>query len=384
MKKWILSILSLVLLSNLLLPMDASAITLREYEDKVNQYSKELNDKNNDIEISRKKLEDIRRKISNYESQIKSAEEETQRLEVEIQRNNEEIKAKNNESKKIIEYYQVSNGENAYLEYAFGATSITDMIYRMSIVEQLTEYNDKVMKELQALIDSNKKKQEELRKKQQELKELNKKLAAEASKVKGSISTMEGMVPNIKGQLSYYQQRVKYYKSVGCNSDDRIGIDCDVPKSTGGGIAGATGFVYPVDSPSWITTDYYWNKESGHKGLDIIKYCGAPIKAVANGRVYYVGSGKDTYGAKMVMIVHNYNGRIVVSQYAHLNGYAVREGQDVYAGQTIGYMGNSGYSTGCHLHLEMSEDKGWDYPEPGNYWSYIYKIVNPYQYIPRR
>ena len=381
MKKYLIGILTLVLLSNFLLPIDASATTLREYEQKVQEYTNEINSKNNDIAISKKKLDEIQKKIADYEAQIKAAEEETQRLEEEIQKNNEEIKRKNAESKKIIEYYQVSNGENAYLEYAFGATSITDMIYRMSIVEQLTEYNDRVMKELQALIDANKQKQEQLRKKQEEMKELNKKLAEEASKVKGSISTMEGMIPNLSGQLKYYQQRVQYYKSVGCEPDDRIGIDCDRPTPTGGNIVGANGFVFPVSPAYRITTGYYWY-EGGHKGIDIGKYCGAPIQAVAAGRVYYVGSGKDNYGAKMVMIVHNYNGRLVYSQYAHLNGYAVSEGQDVYAGQTIGYMGNSGYSFGCHLHLEMSEDLGWDYPDPGNYYSYIRHIVNPYKYIP--
>ncbi|MBQ8131882.1 MAG: peptidoglycan DD-metalloendopeptidase family protein [Bacilli bacterium] len=383
MRKRLISILTIVLVSVLILPIDTKAITLREYEDKVNQYTKELNDKNNDIAISKKKLEEIQKKITEYEGQIQAAQQETERLEAEIQKNNEEIKAKNAESKKIIEYYQVSNGENAYLEYAFGATSITDMIYRMSIVEQLTEYNDRVMKELQALIDANKQKQAELAKKQEELRELNKKLAEEAAKVKGNISSMEGMVPNIKGQLSYYQQRVKYYKSIGCESDDQIGIDCDrpVPARGGGSIAGANGFVFPVDASYRITTGYYWD-QGGHKGIDIGKYCGAPIKAVAAGRVYYVGNGKDLYGAKMVMIVHNVGGRLVYSQYAHLNGYAVREGQDVYAGQTVGYMGNSGYSFGCHLHLEMSEDLGWDYPDPGNYYRYIRKIVNPYKYIP--
>ncbi len=377
-----------IILTNIALPLEAKAITLQEYENKVAEYSKELEDKNNDISISKKKLEEIRQKIAEYEKQIKQAQEESEQLQKEIDKNNAEIEKKHEESKRLIEYYQITNGENAYLEYAFGATDITDMIYRMSIVEQLTEYNDKVMKELQALIEANKQKQQELQKKQEELKELNKKLAEESNKVQGNITAMEGLVPNIKGQLSYYQQRVEYYKSVGCTSDDEIGVDCDVPKAVSGGsyangLAGANGFVFPVSGSYRLTSNYYWNGSSGHKGLDIVQYCGAPIKAVANGRVYYVGSGKDIYGAKMVMIVHNYNGRLVFSQYAHLSGYAVSEGEDVAAGETIGYMGTSGYSTGCHLHLEMSETKGWDYPDPGNYWSYLKYIVNPYNYIPR-
>ena len=82
----------------------------------------------------------------------------------------------------------------------------------------------------------------------------------------------------------------------------------------------------------------------------------------------------------MVIIVHNVNGRLVFSQYAHLSGYAVSSGQDVSVGQTIGYMGNTGYSFGCHLHLEMSEDYGWNYNS--SYYTYIKHIINPFKYVP--
>lgn len=377
----------IILLALILIPTKVGATTLREYEDQVTKYTNELNDKNSQIAQSKEELQEIQNKIANYEKQIKEAEEEVKRIEAEIEKNNEEIKKKRNETKSIIEYYQISNGENIYLEYAFGATDITDMIYRLSIVEQLTDYNDKVRKELEEIIEQNKIKKKELEEKEVELADLTQKMRKQAEKVQGDINSMEGLVPNIKGQLSYYKERVEYYKKVGCESDDVIGIDCDRPKVTtpsgGGNIVGANGFVFPVSGSWYLSTNYYWNGSAGHKGLDIVRGCGTPVKAVAAGRVYYVGSNKDIYGAKMVLIAHNVNGRLVFSQYAHLQGYAVNANQDVYAGQTIGYIGSTGWSTGCHLHLEMSEDIGWDYNSPGNYWTYVKHIVNPYNYVPR-
>ena len=385
MKK--VKIVLVLLIAILVIPQTTKATTLQEYEDQVEKYQNELSDKNNQISASKKELEEVQQKLADYEKQIKEAEDEIKRLEEEIQKNNEEIEKKKKESKKLMEFYQISNGENVYLEYAFGATDITDMIYRLSIVEQLTDYNDRVMKELKELVRQNKEKQKQLEAKKVELDKLVEEMREQSRKIKGNISSMEGTVPNIKGQLSYYQERVSYYKSVGCKSSDTIGIDCDRPKRVSGGggggsIAGASGFVSPLNSYNYISTGFYWNGYSGHKGLDYAEGCGTPVHAVANGRVYYVGSNKDIYGAKMVMIVHNYNGRLVFSQYAHLSGYAVGTNQDVYAGQVIGYVGSTGWSTGCHLHLEMSNDVGWDYNRPGNYYTYVNYITNPYNYVP--
>ena len=147
--------------------------------------------------------------------------------------------------------------------------------------------------------------------------------------------------------------------------------------TSAGDVIAANGFTFPV-SGGHISQSY---GNRGHKGVDIGKACNAPIKAVASGRVYYVGNTLDNYGAKMIIIVHNVNGRLVFSQYAHLNGYAVSSGQDVSVGQVIGYMGNTGYSFGCHLHLEMSEDYGWNYNS--SYYTYIRHIINPFKYVPR-
>ena len=145
MKKIIISILCL---SIIIIPLNTHATTLKEYEDAVAKYTKELKDHQANLAKSKEEVAQVKANISKIEGQIKDAEEQIESLQKEIDDSNKKIKQKTKESKKIIEYYQISNGENSYLEYIFGATSITDMIYRMSVVEQLTEYNDNLMKEL--------------------------------------------------------------------------------------------------------------------------------------------------------------------------------------------------------------------------------------------
>jgi Membrane proteins related to metalloendopeptidases len=86
-----------------------------------------------------------------------------------------------------------------------------------------------------------------------------------------------------------------------------------------------------------------------HEGLDISGNIGTPIKSAADGVVSFVGF-KDYFG-KVVMISHPASGYKTV--FAHLQKPAVVEGQVIKRGDLVGYLGNTGRSTGPHLHYEV-------------------------------
>lgn len=88
-----------------------------------------------------------------------------------------------------------------------------------------------------------------------------------------------------------------------------------------------------------------------HAGLDFAGRVGAPIHAAAKGRVSFVGR-KGAYG-NVVEISH---GNGLVTRYAHMSRFAARTGQHVAAGAVIGAIGNTGRSTGPHLHFEVRND----------------------------
>jgi murein DD-endopeptidase MepM/ murein hydrolase activator NlpD len=85
-----------------------------------------------------------------------------------------------------------------------------------------------------------------------------------------------------------------------------------------------------------------------HGGTDFGAPEGAPVVATNHGRVI-MARQLDLRG-NMIIIDH---GGGVLSGYAHLSAFSVAEGQDVDAGDLIGYVGNTGLSTGAHLHWEM-------------------------------
>lgn len=87
-----------------------------------------------------------------------------------------------------------------------------------------------------------------------------------------------------------------------------------------------------------------------HDGLDYGAACGTPIRAAADGRVTqrYYNAG---YGNRIFVDHGRVNGKNTVTSYNHLSRYSAKVGDRVKQGEIIGYVGTTGYSTGCHLHL---------------------------------
>ncbi len=97
-----------------------------------------------------------------------------------------------------------------------------------------------------------------------------------------------------------------------------------------------------------------------HYGVDIKARYGTPVRATADGVVLFAGRW-GTYG-KVVIIRHSFGYRTL---YAHLSRIVVRKGQRVKVGQVIGFVGNTGRSTGPHLHYEIV--KGFRHVNPVYY-----------------
>ncbi|MEW5735796.1 MAG: peptidoglycan DD-metalloendopeptidase family protein [Thermodesulfobacteriota bacterium] len=85
-----------------------------------------------------------------------------------------------------------------------------------------------------------------------------------------------------------------------------------------------------------------------HRGLDICAPSGTPVTASANGKVTFVGRKMGL--GKVIVIDHGYG---MVTRYGHLSAFCVKQGDTVERGQIVGRVGNTGRSTGPHLHYEV-------------------------------
>ncbi len=392
-KKIICSIIIVsIFVSFFTLPLNTKAKTIKEFEAEVEKYTKELEEMKNKVVTNEAEVAAIKKKIAAIEVQIETAKKEIENLQEEIDQSNLEIEQKSEESRRILEYYQISNGDNAYLEYAFGATSITDMIYRLSVIEQLTDYNDKIMKELEALIEKNQKQQEELSQKQEKLERMQESLYDEQVKINADIVALKAGMPGVEEQIKAAKNQLEYYKDLGCGDTEDI-QKCQyrieqTKQDASSSIPSANGFYRPIEYgyvTQWYTGCKSWNSSrrvcEGHIGIDISSSNKSiDVYPIAPG--YVVGTYYDSAGALVVRIKHKYNGRYIYSTYAHLRNFAVKEEQYVSAYTAIGQMGSTGNSTGPHVHLEIT-NCDWYSAGGGCVWeSYArYNTINPTQYV---
>ncbi|HET6627798.1 MAG TPA: peptidoglycan DD-metalloendopeptidase family protein [Nocardioidaceae bacterium] len=127
-----------------------------------------------------------------------------------------------------------------------------------------------------------------------------------------------------------------------------------------GGSRHSNGFLdFPVDGS--ITSSYgmrfhpVYHRWALHDGTDFGVACGTPIHAAASGTVIatYFNTG---YGNRVIMDNGYHRGVGLGTAYNHLSAYSTSVGEKVKRGDVIGYVGSTGFSTGCHLHFMVFEN----------------------------
>jgi murein DD-endopeptidase MepM/ murein hydrolase activator NlpD len=107
---------------------------------------------------------------------------------------------------------------------------------------------------------------------------------------------------------------------------------------------------WPLDA--YIVSSEYgerWGKV--HKGIDMAAHVGEPVYAIADGEVIYAGDGLRGYG-NVVILRHD---RKTTSLYAHNSELKVQQGDQVTKGTLVALLGNTGHSTGPHVHFEIRD-----------------------------
>lgn len=360
----------------------------QEYQDILDKTQEDINEKEEYSKALVSKVEVLDDKIALTRESINDLNDSIDEKEKDIEQANSEIEDQLDalcERLRII--YMAGNASD--IEIIFGAKDFSDFIDKVSLIKTLSNYDKTLIDEInvklseiseqKVLLEEDKadlevqkasleEDQAELNALIEENDEILRNLYSTNKEAEDALSNGEFESEEIENQIK------EYYASLQQSSQNQTSNTGSTGGSSSGSSGGSStpsidvpttsGYVWPVPgfyylSSEWSEDRYTYN----HGGIDIAGggIMGATVVAADGGTVIasYNGCphnwGKNAscgcgggYG-NYVMIDHG-NGKMTV--YAHMTNTVVSTGQSVSKGQTIGYVGSTGYSTGPHLHFE--------------------------------
>ena len=190
-------------------------------------------------------------------------------------------------------------------------------------------------------------KQVELQQKVSEANALLASLESDINAYKSVYDQYEQQQQNVQSQIDKQVEDLRRQEEANKKND---------PSYDAGKDNGATGsMMWPCPSCHTITSEFGWryhpiyHTQKYHSGVDIGASYGASIVAADGGTVITAGA---VSGYGNCVVINHGNG--ITTLYGHISSIAVSSGQKVSKGQTIGYVGSTGNSTGPHLHWEVT------------------------------
>jgi peptidoglycan hydrolase CwlO-like protein len=347
------------------IPSFVEAKSLNDYYNELAKLQAEYNANKNNKKLTEKQIAQINSDIKNINNSIIKIRADIKQAEADIEKSKEEIRAKKLETDGLIQFLQISNGGNIYLEYLFDAENYTDFIYRYEVVKQLTNYNSDLIDELENLILGLEKKEKELSEKQVSLENQRKELTGKLSALQYSLSSYNVEGTTLEDDIKDLKKQIKAYEDKGCSRYQDV--------STCTASINALGWTYPL-AKGCVTSEYTgsairddWSGGGSHYGIDLS--CvneGTNVYPAADGvvaRIVY----KSSCGGNMVYITHNVKGKKYTTVYMHVLNITkgLYVGLIVTTKTVIGGVGgwstwtkNGGYDRctgGTHLHFGMAE-----------------------------
>ncbi len=349
--------------------VDASSKTLRDLYNELLAIEDELRKINNDKNRTEGKINEIKNNVVQIDNEVVTIEKTILNINNDILRLNEEIIGKDDEIKELMSFFQLSTGENIYLEYAFSANSMTDFIYRLAIVEQLTNHNNRLINEMNEMIISQEQKSIELSKHQKDILEKKKQLLNEQVKLGDQVNLLYKNSQSLSDEIADAKKTIKNYERLGCKPSDILSECIKINRDVS--------FARPT-LRGRITCG--WLCYSGHRAVDIGGIAGENIYPTANGRVVDITWGSSC-GGNYVTIQHNINGVPYASRYMHMQNIYVRFNDVVSRDTVIGTVGGwaggvDKCTTGPHLHFAIARGT---YAQ--DFWSFGNYAINPYSVI---
>lgn len=367
-KKIIVTLILLSLCFNVTIYSFATSVTDLEQQKKEAQDQKEqLEDEKE--EVSEKKSEALE-KVEELDSQILDSESKLEELNAKVKELEESITAKEKEieeteqkqkeqeeilEKRLVAQYKT--GKVSYWNILLNPSSFLDFFSNLHNLEKIAKIDAELIENYEIEKENLEKAKEELSVQKSEIKTLKAEAEAENVKLKNAKIVKNSEIAKLSEEEKALQQKIDEFNTAIKKAEVEIQKAIDKANSSGyvGSFSGTLS--WPISSSSYgynIITSGYGKRDqptagasTNHKALDIgVRY--QPIYAPADGYIVMAQSVSG-YG-NFIMIKHSNN---LYTCYGHLSSYTVSAGQTVKRGQQIAISGNTGVTTGPHLHFEV-------------------------------
>lgn len=238
-------------------------------------------------------------------------------------------------------------GSLSYLSVLFKATSMADLLNRMEFVNEVAEYN-------KTLIAAMKETRENIKAEKTEMEAKEAKLGEQQDELQGKLDETTKLMNEYAADQKALEQMHAAEEKAADEIDaqiERLIADSDV-------VPGSEGFIWPVSTSKMISSPIGSRVAPGgfgstnHKGVDIcnVGYTSS-VYATKSGRVLLTNSSGWGGGYGNYVVIDHGGG--LTTLYAHMSVVKVSPGDTVSQGTVIGVTGNTGASTGPHLHYEV-------------------------------
>jgi len=391
-------VIATVILNTVSISYAASSISSQKNElnQKIQETKDNLNEVNSQKEESQDKVNNLSSQIDSYESKINSlkSEIETKTNEVnELQKKLDELEAEREKNQSLLDERLVTlyeSGEVSYLDMLLSSTDLTDFISSYYMIETLTAADKELIQNLEndkkEIADTQEKVNNslgEIEKNKTELESVQQELSKAKNEEQTKVDKLTEQSHDLENDVEEYEKKMKEldakekaqeaalqkkYEEAKKKAEqgNSSGSNSNSGSSSGGSVS-SKGFIRPVKTGK-ITAGMYYSSGKYHGAVDFGVSVGTPVYAAADGIVVTsTWGGSDSYG--YYIKIKHYNG--LYTLYAHGSSLVAKVGQEVKQGQLIMYSGNTGNSTGPHLHFEVRV-------APGGYNN----RVNPLNYLP--
>ena len=336
--------------------IDALKGSALDLDKKQKEIQSKLNDLKDDKAAALQKKNLLDQQIANTTSQISNTESQiTDYNALILQAEDELADAEQREAdqydlfcKRVREMEE--QGTVSYWAVLFKATSFSDLLGRLDIVNEVMDYDQKVIDDLEALQAEIEEKKTGLEASKADLEAAKASLESQKRQLSSQRDEANKLVREIDDNAAEYQATLKDLEAEERRIEQQVKqlqkqLEEQMAAEGKNYNTNPGGYIWPVNG-GYISCPI-WGY-SGHTGTDIAAPAGTTIWASKGGTVAYAG-WSNGYGYN-VLINH---GDGTKTRYAHCSSLAVYTGQQVSQGQVVGYVGQTGWASGNHCHFEI-------------------------------